>query len=89
MYKYAVIDNVGKCYRVYNTTNYICEKTHVPIVDYENLVPCCDAAERYLGRYYYPIPQYVDSHQDFVGDWYLDFERQIKVEEVPPEWLKD
>lgn len=69
MYKYAVIDDIGKCYKVYLTTDRICNAYHVPVP--ENKID-------YLSKYYYPIPQYVDGEFDFAGDWYLDFERTIK-----------
>lgn len=68
-YKYAVINDIGKCYAVYTTTNYICDKYHVP-------VPESDI--NYLSKYYYPIPQYVDWWTDFTGEWYLDVEHTIK-----------
>ena len=69
MYKYAVINDLGKCYEVYATTNCTCDKYHVPISD-KNI--------NYLSKYYYPIPQYVDGDFDFTGDWYLDIEHTIK-----------
>ena len=43
MYKYAVINDLGKCYEVYATTNCTCDKYHVPISD-KNI--------NYLSKYY-------------------------------------
>lgn len=74
MYKYAVVNDIGQCYIVYKTTERICNQHHVPIPD---------TAMNYLDKYYHPIPEYIDGEFDFNGDWYLDFEREIKVEEVP------
>lgn len=74
MYRYAVINDAGKCYEVYNTTNCTCDEYHVPVKDIK---------VDYLGKYYYPIPKYVDGEFDFKdGNWYLDFEHKIKIEEV-------
>ena len=73
MYNYAVVDDVGKCNGVYTTTNCTCDKYHVPIPEIDM---------KYLDKYYYPIPKYIDGDFDFVGDWYLDFEHEIKSEEV-------
>ena len=80
MYKYAVVDDVGKCYGFYTTTNHMGDQYHVPISDIDI---------KYLDKYYYPIPKYIDFDSDFNGNWYLDFEHEVKVEEVPPEWLKN
>lgn len=68
-YIYAVINDIGKCYGVYTTTNCTCDKYHVPI---------SNADMNYLSKYYHPIPQYVDGDFDFVGDWYIDIEHTIK-----------
>jgi len=68
-YNYAVINDIGKCYEVYKTTNCTCDQYHVPI-------PRVDV--NYLSKYYHPMPQYVDGDFDFTGDWYLDVEHLIK-----------
>lgn len=73
MYRYAVINDAGKCYEIYNTNNYTCDEHHVPVDDI-NI--------DYLGKYYHPIAKYVDGEFDFIGNWYLDFEHEIKVKEV-------
>ena len=76
MYKYAVVDDVGKCYEVCITTNCTCDQYHVPVQD---------TSLKYLSKYYYPIPQYVDGELDFIGNWYTDFDHDVlidKLEEV-------
>lgn len=72
MYKYAVINDIGKCYEVHMTTNYVCDQYHIPVPDIDI---------DYLSKYYYPVPKYVCGNSDFAGDWYVDVEHTIK--EVP------
>lgn len=69
MYKYAVVDDIGKCYGIYMTTNRMCDQHHIPIED-NNI--------NYLSKYYYPIPKYICGESDFDGGWYLDVEHTIK-----------
>lgn len=68
-YMYAVINNVGKCYEVRRTTEYLCGKNYVPI---------SDVSARYLSKYYYPMPDVVDNDADFMGKWYKDIDHTIE-----------
>lgn len=61
-YKYAVLTN-GQCWGTQDTTNYILDPNYVPIED--------DTIDYFL-KYYYPIPETVNSFDDFQGLWYLD-----------------
>lgn len=67
---YAIVNNVGKCYEVHRSTNYVCDQYHVPI---------SEISAKYLSKYYYPIPSIVDSDADFVGKWYYDVNHTIEV----------
>lgn len=69
-YKYAVIADLtnGWCLQVEDTSNYILDPTYVPI-------PTDDI--NYLLKYYWPIPETVNSFDDFQGDWYEDAEHTI------------
>lgn len=64
-YKYATIDLKlnGLCRGVADTTDYILSRDHVPIED-DTL--------NYALKYYHPIPEVVNSHDDFQGKWYTD-----------------
>lgn len=68
-YMYAVIDNVGKCYQVHRSTNYVCNKYYVPIRE---------ISVKYLSKYYYPMPNVVVSDADFMGKWYKDIDHTIE-----------
>lgn len=64
-YKYAIIGDFtnGWCTGVDDTSNYILDRDHVPIPEYN---------EEYLLKYYWPIPDTVTSFDDFQGYWYED-----------------
>ena len=62
-YKYAFINEDGLCLGVQDTSNYILNRTHVPIED--------DTIDYGL-KYYWPIPETVTSFDDWQGLWYLD-----------------
>lgn len=68
-YNYAIIDNAGKCYSVRNTVNYVCSPYYVPINQLSTV---------YLSKYYWPVSDIVDFHNDFNGEWYLDASHTIK-----------
>ena len=69
-YNYAVVDDFGKCYNLCASTFYICYKFHVPIEKIDM---------KYLSKYYWPIPEFVDFiEKDFVGQWYSDAMHTIK-----------
>lgn len=70
-YRYAVINDVGRCYEVQRSTNYVCDKHYVPIGD---LIP----VYKYLSKYYHPIPNIVDRDSDFLGKWYADVSHTIE-----------
>lgn len=69
-YHYAIIDKVGQCYAIYNTTNHVCDPYHIPI---EN-----DNSMKYLSKYYWPVLDFADCDTDFTGAWYLDAKHTIK-----------
>lgn len=69
-YMYAVVNDIGKCYQVYRSTNCSCDKYHVPV---NSISP------KYLSKYYYPMPNVVDNDSDFVGKWYYDIDHTIEV----------
>lgn len=63
-YYYARIDiNTGMCRGLDDTSNYILDPAYVPIETYDM---------NYLFKYYYPIPETVESFDDFQGQWYSD-----------------
>lgn len=68
-YMYAVIDDVGKCYEVHRSTNYVCKKNYVPINE---------ISAQYLSKYYHPMPDIVDNDADFMGKWYKDINHTIE-----------
>ena len=63
-YYYARINaSTGMCTGVQDTSNYILSPTMVPIDTY---------TLNYMLKYYYPIPETVNSFDDFQGQWYSD-----------------
>ena len=63
-YYYAEIDiNTGMCTGLQDTSNYILRPAMVPIETYDM---------NYLFKYYYPIPETVESFDSFQGQWYSD-----------------
>ena len=67
-YLYAQIEEDGMCVGIQDTTNYILNPLYVPIeIDDWN----------YVFKYYYPIPETVESFDDFQGQWYEDAEHTI------------
>lgn len=68
-YNYAVVDDSGKCYDLRTSTFCICDKRHVPIKT---------ITRQYLSKYYWPLPEFVDTDADFTGEWYLDALHTIK-----------
>lgn len=71
-YKYAVIRPNGLCTQIQDTTTYILDPLYVPITD--------DTIDYGL-KYYYPIPETVESFDDFQGLWYYDAEHTELFEE--------
>ena len=69
-YMYAIVNDIGRCYEVRRSTDYICNKNYIPIID---------ISVKYLSKYYYPMPQIVDSGADFIGKWYHDIDHTIEV----------
>lgn len=63
-YYYAQLDlDTGMCMGLMDTSNYILSPDHVPVEVYD---------WNYAFKYYYPIPETVDSFDDFQGQWYSD-----------------
>jgi len=63
-YKYALVrQNNGMCYDVRDSSVYYLDPTYIPIPEYN---------ANYLMKYYYPIPETVESFDDFQGQWYSD-----------------
>lgn len=63
-YYYAAIEEPdGFCVGVRDTSNYILNRLQVPIPE---------ADGNYLMKYYHPIPDVVESFDDFQGKWYTD-----------------
>ena len=63
-YYYAEIDPAtGMCTGMQDTSDYVLRPTMVPIETYD---------WNYLFKYYYPIPETVESFDDFQGQWYSD-----------------
>lgn len=63
-YYYAVLDrNTGMCNELQDASDYVLDPYHVPIDIYD---------WNYLFKYYYPIPETVESFDDFQGQWYAD-----------------
>jgi hypothetical protein len=63
-YYYAQLDlETGMCVGVSDTSNYILAPGYVPIETY---------TLNYFMKYYYPIPETVESFDDFQGQWYSD-----------------
>lgn len=62
---YALIGDTsnGRCVGVTDSTNYELDPTYVPIEQYD---------VGYVMNYYWPLPEIVTSHDDFVGQWYKD-----------------
>lgn len=68
-YNYAIVNDSGRCYELRASTFCICNRLYVPIdgVDYN-----------YLSKYYWPLPEFVDTDEDFSGDWYSDAAHTVK-----------
>lgn len=63
-YYYAQLDlNTGMCRGIQDTSDYVLSPDRVPIETYDM---------NYLFKYYYPIPETVESFDDFQGQWYSD-----------------
>lgn len=63
-YYYATIrESDGLCIRIRDTSSYILNRIEVPIPEYNG---------DYLMKYYHPIPEIVESFDDFQGQWYSD-----------------
>lgn len=63
-YHYAIVRaNNGLCRETQDTSDYILDPTFVPIDD---------ASGDYLLKYYWPLPETVESFDDFQGQWYTD-----------------
>lgn len=63
-YYYALINaNTGMCTGVRDTSDYVLNPCYVPIDAYDL---------NYCLKFYYPIPETVNSHDDFQGQWYSD-----------------
>lgn len=64
-YQYAVLGNLtnGRCTQVLDTSEYILDPAYVPISEYNR---------NYALKYYWPIPETVESFDDFQGQWYSD-----------------
>lgn len=63
-YYYARINTeTGMCVALKDTSNLILSPDHVPIETY---------TLNYTFKYYYPIPETVESFDDFQGQWYSD-----------------
>lgn len=68
-YFYASIEDPdGFCWRVRDTSNYILNRLEVPIPEYN---------VNYAMKYYHPIPDSVESFDDFHGQWYEDADYTI------------
>lgn len=57
-YSYAVVNEVGKCYEVQKSTNYVCDRNYVPLNEF---------SISYLSKYYYPMAGIIDRPSDFQG----------------------
>jgi hypothetical protein len=63
-YYYAKINTTtGMCFGLQDSSDYILDPMYVPIEIYN---------ANYLMKYYYPIPETVESFDDFQGQWYKD-----------------
>lgn len=63
-YYYALINaNTGMCTGVRDSTILVLDPCYVPIEIYTS---------NYFLKYYYPIPETVESFDDFQGQWYSD-----------------
>ena len=71
-YKYAVIRENGLCVAVQDRTDYILDPLYIPITD--------DTVNFAL-KYYYPIPEVVNSFSDFNGLFYYDVAHTQPFEE--------
>lgn len=69
-YYYAVISDTtnGWCLGVQDTSDYVLDPTYVPITD---------ADPNYMLKYYWPLPETVESFDDFQGSWYEDADHTI------------
>ena len=72
-FKYAQIMENGLCRGTRDTTDYILDRLFVPIPDHT--LP-------YLMKYYHPIPDVVNSFDDFQGKWYSDAAFTIEAPEL-------
>lgn len=62
VYKYAIIRaSDGRCRGTQDTSDFILDPLYVPIENDEF---------NFYGKYYHPIPETVNSFDDFQGKWY-------------------
>ena len=62
-YYYAKLNQNGMCTGVQDTSTFILDPYYVPIDTY---------TLNYCLKYYHPIPETVESFDDFQGQWYSD-----------------
>ena len=73
-YFYASVrESDGLCVGVRDTSDYILDRTQIPIPEYNG---------DYLLKYYHPIPDTVTSFDDFQGKWYSDPNFTVEVPEL-------
>lgn len=64
-YCYATVrERDGLCTGTLDTSAYTLLRTHIP-VEYEYV-------DSYVLKYYWPLPETVESFDDFQGQWYSD-----------------
>jgi hypothetical protein len=63
----------GLCRGVEDATDYILNRLYVPIAN--DMLP-------YAMKYYHPIPDVVNSFDDFQGKWYADAQFTVEVPEL-------
>lgn len=63
-YYYAIINpNTGMCTELRDSSILVYDPCYVPVETY---------TLNYCFKYYYPIPEIVESFDDFQGQWYKD-----------------
>lgn len=73
-YYYASIrESDGLCVGIRDTSDYELDRLTVPIPEYN---------WDYLMKYYHPIPDNVNSFDDFQGKWYADSAFTVEVPEL-------
>lgn len=67
-HKYAILDTnpayYGQCIEMQDTTSRIFDPMHIPVTDIDNV--------DFILKWYYPIPESVESFDDFHGLFYHD-----------------